>query len=1101
MQMKCYWLPFIRTESRRLSKICMVMRLTALLLTAAFVHAHATGSAQNISLSGKNLSLEQVFTAIEKQTGYVVLGNKSLFSGAATVSLEASNMPLRDLLDMVFKERPIEYVIKGKTIVLSGKSRTPVMWMKEQPIKGIIRDQNGVPLAGASVSRKGAKTSTISDKDGRFTINADIGDELVITYVGFVSRAVAVTAADMGPITLEASETALNEVTVNAGYYVTKERLRTGSISKVTSKEIANQPVTSPLMALQGRLPGVNVRTPTGVYGQAPEVRIRGYNSIRYEGDAGLPLYVVDGVVMDSRPMQSNSSVLLAGFDPLGTINAENIESIEVLKDADATAIYGSRGANGVILITTKSGSPGKVAFDMNIYQGGSSPAGRLKLLHTEDYLAMREEAFRNAGQTPDASTAPDLLLWDRNKYTDWQKAIFKTAGVTDVQANISGGSRQVNFRIGGAYHREGSIVKGDFDYRKYNVQFDLGYRSVNDRLHANFKALYGSTNSTLYELYGLFPSIVYLPPNMPDLYNPDGSINWGLDESGTYTLYYNPVRHLQNSNDAKTKTLNVSASINYRIANGLYLRTNMGYTDLNSSEYLKFPIKTQDPANRPYYTGSANLGTNDRATWMVEPVLSYTRQYGDHTLDVLVGTTFQDQYGEETRIEASGFSSDALLNSLRNAPRSRVIADNNRRYRYSAIYGRIGYNYREKYLLNLTGRRDGSSRFGDNNKFGNFGAIGAAWIISEEKFVKEHLRFLSFAKLRTSHGITGSDQIGDYKFYRTYQTAFFPYNNIATLIPTALYNPAFQWERTTKQELALHLGFIHNRITTEMSYYRHKTGNQLIDYMLPEITGFSSILRNMPAIIQNTGLEVLINTRNIERKDFTWQSSLNLSIPREKLVRFDGIERTSYDMYNVVGEPPSIDKVYNLIGIDPQTGLYQFEDVNKDGVFDIADQTAIRNRSTVLHGGLSNNFRYKGFTLDFLLYFGQRVVSGYEYTLPGQMGNIRQTDYDNRWQKPGDIATYPVVTTSYDNYTNWEMHVFSTGYYPSVSFLRLKSAELGYNLPDAMLRRIHLSAARIFLQGYNLLTFSNQEIIDPETGNFHSPPLRNITIGLNIKL
>ncbi|RZL09381.1 MAG: SusC/RagA family TonB-linked outer membrane protein, partial [Pedobacter sp.] len=600
------------------------------------------------------------------------------------------------------------------------------------------------------------KSVTTNDQGAFFLQNVVEEAVLQISFVGYKVNEVNV-AKELGDIRMEVGNSDLEEVSINAGYYTTTEKLRTGNIAKITAKDIRNQPVTSPLMALQGRMAGVDVSANNGIPGAMPSIRIRGANSIRFDG--GYPLYVIDGVVIDSKPIMSNTSGMLpAGYDPLSILNTENVESIEVLKDADATAIYGSRGANGVILITTKRAKPGKVSVNLNVYQGAGQVAGRLQMLNTSEYLNMRREAFNNNSETPTVSSAPDLVLWDQNRRTDWQEELLGgNAVVTDVQTDISAGNDNLSFRFGAAYHQEGTIYPGDFGFDKFNGQLGLNYKTTDQKFNMSVSVIYGKNKTKFFESSSYVTSALTLSPNTPELRNNDGSINWAPDGQGNYIFspygVNQPLAGLENKSDANLNSINISSNLSYRVFDNLLVRANIGYTNLSGDEFIKRPLSAFDPINVQYNAGSSYYGNNQRSSWIFEPQLVYTRQVNNHSIEASLGTTFQGDDTKTMNIYAYGFSSDALLNSLRSAPIVSILNDDNEEYKYTALFARIGYNYKEKYLINLTGRRDGSSRFGDADKFGNFGAIGAAWIISEENFVKKNLRFLSFAKVRGSFG------------------------------------------------------------------------------------------------------------------------------------------------------------------------------------------------------------------------------------------------------------------------------------------------------------------------------------------------------------
>ncbi|MBO9573277.1 MAG: TonB-dependent receptor plug domain-containing protein, partial [Chitinophagaceae bacterium] len=465
------------------------MKLTALLLTVSVLSVSARTVSQTISFSGKNVKLEKVFAAIKKQTGYSVTGKSEILFEGGTVSVDAHNMELDEFLSLVFRDKPYEFEIKSKTIFIRRKissekkddinnDHLPLLF--SPPIKGRVLADDGSPLSGASVVIRGKKISAFTDADGFFTINAEEGETLLVSYVGFANRQIQATSS-IGTITLQKSESKLDEIQI-IGYGTTTQRYSTGSVSKVNGEEIAKQPVANPLAGLQGRVPGLQIIQSSGVPGASFKVQIRGQNSLlpRTSGNKIFdnPLYIIDGVPFAPQNNYVNQLTSLAGngtnspigspgYSPFNSINPSSIESIEVLRDADATAIYGSRGANGVILITTKKGKSGKAKFNANVYKGASKVTKSMSLLNIEQHRNMRREAFENDGITPGTELytegyAPDLLIFDSTKNTDWTKEFMgETADVIDANASVSGGSETTYFFVGAGYHHETYLFPG----------------------------------------------------------------------------------------------------------------------------------------------------------------------------------------------------------------------------------------------------------------------------------------------------------------------------------------------------------------------------------------------------------------------------------------------------------------------------------------------------------------------------------------------------------------------------------------------------------------------------------------------------------------
>jgi len=1087
------------------------MKLTAFLLTACFLQVSARVASQNVTFSGKNVSLETVFSAVERQTGYLFLYRENVLAEAKPVTISASNEPLLQFLDDVFKGQPLTYLIGSKTInisPLSGSSNdipesgsTPLVSI---PAHGRLLDESGRPVAGANIMIKGTRTGVASDENGFFSITVNVGDVVVISFVGYETKEVRISARslkpgetlELGPIALTPSIREEKGVTINGGYYTTTDLKKTGNITKVGAREIEHQPVTSPLMALQGRVPGMDITPSNGIPGSFTKVVIRGQNSISNVN--ATPLYVVDGIPINSSSISSDNVAVMAetsGYDPLSGLNPANIESIEILKDADATSIYGSRGANGVILITTKRGNlSGKTNVDLSFTSGQGRIPKFLKLLTTPQYVAIRKEALQNAGRPIDAR---DLVVWDTTRYTDWQKELLGGAAViTDLQANVSGGNASTNFRLGGSYHKEGTIYPGDFGYRRLSGNFSLNHASPDQKFRASLSLNYDvEPNNVLTTT--LVSSATTLAPDAPALYDSAGNLNW------EHSTFGNPMARLKKGDTRHSNTLMVNSALSYGLIPGLALKVNMGYNTLDANSVIRVnTFATMDPATITSDTRAASeFETDKRSGWILEPQVTYNKQSGEHELNILAGASLQENNTAHQLVYADGYTSDVLLESLRGATQTTYYVDDNSRYRYMSVLGRIGYGYKQKYLLSLTGRRDGSSRFGPNHRWGNFGSVGAAWIFSEENFMK-NLSFLSLGKLRGSYGVTGSDQVGDYQYLSTYQFTQYQYQGAISLYPAKLTNSSYAWEQTIKLEMALELGFLDNRIRLESVFYRNRCSNQLLNYQLPDITGFTGVTQNLNATVQNTGLEFVLQTVNADRPNFQWRSAFNITIPHNKLVSYTGLAQSPYANTYVVGQPLSIAKLYNYLGVNPITGLYEVKDVDGDGVFDLKDRTFIQNTGRRYYGGLNNTFRYKSVELSFFLYFSQQTSSNVVYFTPGSTpDNIPQEVVGNYWRHVGDKAKYQKATTDYsllagNSYTN-----SSNASYVSSSFVRLKTLLLSYTLPPALLKKVGLKAGKLFAEGQNLLTFSSFPALDPEAKTSSLPPIRMITAGVEIKL
>jgi len=969
---------------------------------------------------------------------------------------------------------------------------TGKVWaQQEYTLTGSVTDSTGIAIPGVHVQRLGASTGSTTNFEGEYRINVRANDSLKFSYLGFQSQVIAVNNQTQINLQLFPNEETLQEVVINAGYYTTTERERTGSIEKITAQEIELQPVGNPLQALQGRMPGVQVVQGSGIRGLATSIQIRGQNSLRTDGN--LPLYIVDGVPINSSPVRTSGLLTnIPGLDPLNTLNLANVESIEVLKDADATAIYGSRGANGVVLITTKKGQhkDGKLQVEARGYKGVAEVSHQMDLLNTSQYLTMRRAAFANDGVEPTEQNAPDLTLWDQNRETDWQEELFGgVAEITSFDFSLSGGNQYTSFLIGGGYQEEGTVFPGDFGYQKATANVNLNHHTKDEKFKLNFSANYGIDKNELFsdKLVNLALS---LPPNAPELYDEQGNLNW---EEGTWT---NPLSHLQKTQRVDANNLLTNMSLDYQLAKGFHAKANVGYTFLISEELIKSPKKAYDPIYWEFVDASSTHSNIKRSSWVVEPQLTYHTSFGKWNIQALTGLTFQNSNDQSLISFGQGYSHENLIGNLGAADQVLVEANDKIDYRYTAGFGRLGVNWNKKYYLNLTGRRDGSSRFGPDKRFANFGAVGAAYIFSEEKWIQEHLSWLNYGKLRGSYGTTGSDQIPDYGYLDTYQ----PTPGPGGLYATQLTNPDYSWEVNKKLELALEWGMLKNRLQGEVSWYRNRSSNQLVGLPLPATTGFATVQANLPAEVQNTGWEFSLNATPIKSAHFQWQTSFNLTLPKNKLVAFDDIEQTAYKNTYKVGEPLDIALLYPYIGINPETGFYEVTDVNGDGVYNYDDRVVVKNLGRESYGGMQNSFTYKNFNFQFLWEFVKQDNYTYfaQAGTPGFKGN-QPSSILPAWQNAGDQTPTQAFTQDIPGFMTHYYATQSELAVEDASFLRLKTMSFSYNLPQPIIERLNLKALRLFAHGQNLMTLTDYVGLDPQ-GGMVLPPLRTITGGLEIK-
>ena len=962
----------------------------------------------------------------------------------------------------------------------------------QNPITGTVEDLGG-PIPGVFVQVKDTNRTTMTDENGYYSISASPGEVLVFSYPGYETLEWVVGIDTVIDIEMYESITHLEEAVINAGYYTVKDRERTGSIYRVTADEIEKQPVNNVLGALEGRIPGVEVTPTTGLAGGGYTVRIRGQNSIAAGNE---PLYIIDGVPYDMSSMadidMSGGIFPRASVSPLNTLDPNSIETIEVLKDADATAIYGSRGANGVILITTKKGIYGKTNISFDASNSISTVTKFMDLLNTEQYLAMRKKAFENDGTTTYPANAYDINgTWDPNRYTDWQKEL---AGGNAYNQNfrllISGGSEQTRFSLGGSFMKETTVFPSDFNYRKTSTYANIGHNSKDNRLSVQFSMQYGLDSN---KLPASDPYLIAtrLAPNAPALYDEEGDLNW---ENSTWT---NPLASLNNMYINESKNLLLNGNFGYKLFEGLKFQTRVGYNTSDLSEVNYRPYTMYNPSFGLTIENSNSLHNNhSRETWVVEPQIDGIYQIGNLEVSATIGGTLQNNSHEQLNIVGLGYPNDFLYGQLQSANQIIITSQSSSQYKYLATYGRLNINWGKKYIINLTGRHDGSSRFGPGNQFANFGAIAAAWIFTNENFLSD-IPWLNFGKLRGSFGVTGNDQIGNYQYLNTYTVSNVPYEGYVGLAATRLFNPNFGWEKNRKAEIALELQMFNHRISFEASYYDNRSDNLLLPTPMPGTTGFSSINSNLDATVSNRGFELNLKSVNLNKANLRWETSINLTAPKNELISFDGLENSPYVNRVAIGHSLNISKLYQYLGVNTETGIFEFVDFDGDGMISSPnDNLYIADFSPKLLGSISNSLRYKNWELDFLFqYVNKKGYNEYRNFQPAGFLVNQPVGVLNNWDANG--SAYQIFTTGNnpDAFLGHSRFVTSSGVVSDASFLRLKTASIAYKINIEKIPN-----CTIYFQGYNLLTFTNYKGGDPEKFSYNLPPLRKFQLGLKLE-
>jgi len=969
-------------------------------------------------------------------------------------------------------------------------------------ISGTVTSSNK-PLSGVIISQEGSDQVTMTANNGTYTIKVSAENPILLfRHPDYAEKKVTLTNQTVVNINLEQKVKGIEEVILNAGYYKVKDRERTGSIARVSAKEIENQPVNNVLSALQGRMPGVSITQTSSVPGGGFDVQIRGRNSLRTYATTGYdgnkPLYIVDGVplpqVNDFNTGMASTILPYSESNPLNSINPDDIESLEVLKDADATAIYGSKGANGVVLITTKKGKKEKTEVNLRTSYGIGQMTNLPKMMTLNEYIAVRKLAFANDGVAVPPNAYDINGVWSSIKTTDWQKYfVGNTAEYSDVQLGVSGGSGNTQFSISGGHNEETTVFPGNYRYTRNNLGVNLNHTSADRKFQIGFNATAALQNNVLPPTDF---NLVYasLAPNAPDLYMPNGMINW---ESNTFT---NPIGPATQTYSVKTKSLNANITSSYNFGSGFSINLNSGYSTYNSNDQKIFPKTTYNPSSN---IGSSNSsirkGQKMNQSWILEPQLNYEKRLEKHQFSALLGGSFQEKKSDNFVLLGRNFPSDDMLNNISTAASITIPSASETLYRYQAVYARFNYGYNKRYFINLTGRRDGSSRFGSERRYANFGAVGAAWLFSEESFFKKS-SLLSFGKLRTSYGVAGNDQIGDYQYYDTYQSTGGSYGGFSGIVPQRLYNKNFGWELTRKFEAAIELGFFKQRLNFNAGYYHNISSNQLVGVPMPATTGFTSIQANLNATVRNRGLEVSLESVNIKTDHWRWTTNLNFTLPENKLMSFPNLDKSTYANRFEIGKSTNLVKLYQYTGINPTTGLYTFYDANSDGIINTADRVVSKEIKEYWYGGLQNSVQYKNWSLDILLQF----ISQSQHNIRSMYGNIgymanKPAVFNDYWTPDNPDAQFQKPTAGYNTaaVTASSLYTLSDATVSDIFTLRVKNATLSYSIPSPDQSKLR---TKVFMSGQNLFVFSNNKDVNPEfmLAGFSSP-LRVISFGLSL--
>lgn len=1042
------------------------MRLTAnclLLCSGLTFTTQVNAQKAKVSLDKRQVSLEEVLNEIERQTDYLFISNRSV-DLERKVSINAKDKSVKEVLEDLLVGTGVSFKIEGVNIVLTRQElqRQENSQQKKQMVKGTIYDKQGQPVVGANVIEKGTSNGTISDIDGRFTLACKSGTTLVVSFIGYKPMEVKVDDRASYNLTLLEDSEALDEIVV-IGYGTVRKSDLTGSVASVKKEAIMDLPTNNISQALQGRVPGVQIQQNSGEPGGTMQIRVRGANSISGNNE---PLWIINGFPGDQ-----------------SMINSSDIESVEVLKDASATAIYGSRGANGVIIVTTKQAKEGRVSIDYEGSFSSQTVRKRLELMDATEYAGYYNLFWKNT-RGEEFFTQDEIAAFGRG--VDWQDQVFRAASVQDHSLNVSGGSERTQFAVGTSYYNQEGVIKEN-KYQRIVLRANLSHK-FNDKFSVTYNSILSRTNRHFTDGNNILTTALSATPTVGPFteegeyrllngiypFSPDNLIN--------PIAYFNEVSNKQTANKVMA-----SLAVTYKPIADLSIKIsgNISNTDNRSNYYqgVKYPNST----------GRASMGSSNDMTVNSDNIVTYGKTFDDnHSITATGAFTYERYTSESLSASGSGFLSDAMGEfGIGSAATVDTPSTSYSDWTLLSWLGRFNYAYKDRYLATVSFRADGSSRYSENNKWGYFPSGALAWRISEEDFMKEQ-SVISNAKLRIGYGQTGSTAISPYYTLNmlssgkeTFNDALYTYYVPGTRLPSDL-----KWETTSQTDIGLDLGFIDNRLRITADFYVKNTRDLLNTVSLPASLGYTTTVRNVGKV-RNKGFEFQVDA-NLLNGAFTWDVSANLSLNRNKVIKLqDGldIQGTTYnlnvanDYVNILreGYPMSIFYGYQTDGFDEE-GHYRYKDNNGDGSITEADKAIIGDPNPDFIYGLSSTMTWKDFEFSFFLQ-GSQGNDIYSFSMLNQnyktyigYNALREVYYDH-WTPDHTDAKYPAV----DNVISTKM---ADNFVYNGSYLRLKNIKLAYNLPVSKWGMDWLKRGQIYVSGQNLLTITKYPWWDPEVNS-----------------
>lgn len=1095
------------SKRRLYLKTFLVMKLSVIILLSACMHIYAKGYAQFVSLSEKNAPLEKVFRNIEKQTGYVFFYDHKLIDLVPKVSIDLKNAPLEKALDLCLKDQPLSWSIVNKNIVIKQREQREVAappFNLNTPqdtllnIKGRVLSDKGQPLPGATVMVKGSGNGVVTDPEGNFKIKVKPNTTIVVSYIGYKSQEMLVTDEHPQNFSLAEAATLTDEIVV-VGYGTIRKSDLTGSLSQVKSKDITAYPSTNVMQALTGRAAGVRVMQNNGAPGASVSLRIRGTNSILGGNE---PLYVIDGFPYNGNPTFLQNS---------------DIASIEVLKDASSTAIYGSRGANGVVMITTKSGKKTD-ATSVEVEAGYTvqSVSKKMNLMNAQQYALLYNEQAANDGLSPYFTQAKIDSL-GQNPGTDWQDLVLRRAPLYNISATVNGGTSKTRFSLSSSAYLQDGIVKGS-DYKRYNVRGNIEHdisKVVSVSLNTILTRLNSSRKNSSMGNRGndLISGMLMAPPSLTP-YLADGSYR-RLNTAYSFisNVIVNPLVHIyEESDNIKGDRILSNAALTIKPVKGLTIKISGGIDNLNDrvDQYNNIEPTVNS-------VGYANIETTQQTGLLNENVITYQREINKHSFSVMGGFTYQDNTNTTLNASGTGFLSDVPgTGDIGGASTPGIPTSSYSKWVLLSYLGRVNYSYNDKYLFTASIRRDGSSRYSKNNQWANFPSAAIAWKIANEDFLKDS-KVIADMKLRASYGLSGNTSINPYQTLNQLSVGNTIFGDAAYVAyaPGTTLPGDLKWEITHQLDIGADIGFLHNDLFITLDYYKKKTVNLLNTVRLPASMGYTTTLQNVGEI-ENRGFELGIDAA-ILKGALSWNVNANIAVNRNKVLKLyngqdiygDAVYTGSLNDYvNILrqGQPLGIFYGYKENGYTA-TGNLQYEDLNKDGVISAADKTYIGDPNPDFIYGLNSVLNFKGFELTIFLQGsqGNKIFNlNKAVSLDLGMGlNLPKEVYESHWTAENPDAKYPKISRSLSGN-------ISDRFVEDGSYLRFKNIQLAYSIPAKRLGWNWLKSAQIYASGQNLITFTKYSWYDPEVNAYGGsnsirqgidysvyPTYKSVTIGI----